>query len=61
MQRLGYLKRAVKRVTTTSTSNLENLGHDLLDVVTRKVRVPLNERLVSYIKVRLSDSAYTTF
>ena len=60
MQRLGYLKRLVKRVTTTSTSNLDNLGHDLLDVVTRKVRVPLDERLASYIKVRLSDSAYTT-
>lgn len=60
MQRLGYLKRVVKRVATTSTSNLENVGHDLIDMVARKVRVPLNERLVSYIKVRLSDSAYTT-
>ncbi len=58
MQRLGYLKRVVKRVTTTSTSNLDNIGHDLIDVVTRKVRVPLNERLVGYIKVRLSDNTY---
>ena len=60
MQRLGYLKRVVKRVTTTSTSNLDNLGHDLLDAVTRKVRVPLDERLATYIKVRLFDNAYTT-
>ena len=60
MQRLGYLKRLVKRVTTTSTSNLDNMGHDLLDTVTRKVRVPLDERLAAYIKVRLFDNAYAT-
>ncbi len=60
MQRLGYLKRLVKRVTTTSTSNLENLGHDLLDTVTRKVRVSLDEHLATYIKVRLFDNAYAT-
>lgn len=60
MQRLGYLKRLVKRVTTTSTSNLDNLGHDLLDTAMRKVRTPLDERLASYIKVRLFDNAYAT-
>ena len=60
MQRLGYLKRVVKRVTTTSTSNLDNLGHDLLDAVTRKVRVSLDERLATYIKVRLFDNTYAT-
>lgn len=60
MQRLGYLKRLVKRVTTTSTSNLDNLGHDLLDTVTRKARVTLDERLAAYIKVRLFDNAYAT-
>lgn len=60
MQRLGYLKRLVKRVTATSTSNLDNLGHDLLEMVTRKVRLPLDERLASYVKVRLSDNTYAT-
>ena len=60
MQRLGYLKRVVKRVTTTSTSNLDNVGHDLLDIVMRKVRVPLDERLTAYVKVRLFDNAYAT-
>ena len=60
MQRLGYLKRLVKRVTTTSTSNLDNLGHDLLDTAMRKVRTPLDERLATYIKVRLFDNAYAT-
>ncbi len=60
MQRLGYLKRLVKRVTTISTSNLDNLGHDLLDVVTRKVRVPLDECLAAYVKVRLFDNTYAT-
>lgn len=60
MQRLGYLKRLVKRVTTTSTSSLDNLGHDLLDTAMRKVRTPLDERLATYIKVRLFDNAYAT-
>lgn len=58
-QRLGYLKRVVKRVTTTSTSSLDAVGHDLVDTVTRKVRVPLDERLAAYIKVRLFDSTYS--
>lgn len=60
MQRLGYLKRLTKRVTAISTSNLDNLGHDLLDAVTRKVRVPLDERLAAYIKVRLFDNTYAS-
>ena len=55
MQRLGYLKRLIRRVTSLSTSNLDNLGHDLIDTVTRKVRVALNEARVVYIKQRLYD------
>ena len=60
MQRLGYLKRLVKRVTTTSTSNLDVLGHDLIDAVTRKIRVPLDENLAAYIRVRLKERTYTS-
>lgn len=60
MQRLGYLKRLLRRVTVTSTSNLGNLGHDLVDTVTRKVKVSLTEERVTYIKQRLYDRTYKT-
>jgi hypothetical protein len=42
----------------SSTSNLDNLGQDLIDTVTKKVRVPLNDARVQYIKQRLYDRAY---
>lgn len=58
MQRLGYLKRLIKRVYTTPTSSLDNVGNDLVDTVLRKFRAPLTEERVSYIKIRLSDRAY---
>lgn len=60
MQRLGYLKRVVRRVTSTSTSNRDSLGHDLIGSVTRKVQMPLSHALANYIKVRLKESSYTT-
>ena len=59
-QRLGFLKRLIRRVTTTSSSNLENLGYDLVDTVSRKVRVPLTQDRVIYIKQRLFDRTYST-
>jgi hypothetical protein len=60
MQRLGYLKRLVRRVTTLNTSNLDNLGTDLIDAVTRKIAVPLNSDRAAYIKLRLQDRAYSS-
>jgi hypothetical protein len=57
-QRLGYLKRVMKRVNSTSTSNLDNIGNDLVETVLRKVRVPLSTELVSYIRIRLQDRTY---
>ena len=59
-QRLGYLKRLIKKVTSLSTSSLDNLGNDLVDTVMRKVKVPLTDDLVHYIKIRLFDRAYKT-
>lgn len=58
MQRLGYLKRLVRRVLALSTSNLDNLGNDLTRTVMRKVRVPLTADRVAYIRQRLYDRAY---
>ena len=57
-QRLGYLKRVIKRINATPTSNLDNIGNDLIDAVLRKVRVQLNDEVVSYIRIRLQDRAY---
>jgi hypothetical protein len=60
MMRLGYLKRVVRRVTSTSTTSLDNLGNDLIENLTRKVQVPLNESRVRYIRFRLFDRVYST-
>lgn len=59
-QRLGYMKRLVKRVSSTPSSNLDNVGNDLVNVVLRKIRTPLDENKVRYIKIRLFDNAYKT-
>lgn len=58
MQRLGYLKRLVRRVVAVNTSSLDNLGRDLTQTVIRKVRVPLTADRVTYIRQRLRDRAY---
>ncbi len=58
LQRLGYIKRLMKRVTSTTTSNLDNVGNDLVETALRKVRVPLTEERVNYIKIRLQDRTY---
>jgi hypothetical protein len=60
MQRLGFLKRIARRVITVTTTNLENLGRDLLDTITRKTRVPLDQSRADYIKIRLQDRTYLT-
>jgi hypothetical protein len=57
-QRLGYLKRLIKRVTLKASSNLDVLGNDLVDTVMHKVKYPLTNDLSRYIKVRLFDNAY---
>jgi hypothetical protein len=60
MQRTGYLKRLIKRVTTTPTSNLESLGNDLLETVLKRVRIQIDENLATYIKARLGGNSYTS-
>jgi hypothetical protein len=54
------MKRLVKRVSTTASSNLDNIGNDLVNAVLRKVRTTLNEDRLKYIKIRLFDKAYKT-
>ena len=58
MQRLGYLKRLVRRVVALNTSSLDNLGSDLTQTVMRKVYVPLTADRVVYIRQRLYDRVY---
>ncbi len=43
-----------------STSNLDNLGNDLIDTVSHKVKASFTDERVSYIKVRLFDRTYKT-
>jgi hypothetical protein len=54
------MKRLVKRVSTTSSSNLDNIGNDLVNAVLRKVRTKINDERLKYIKIRLFDKAYKT-
>ena len=60
MQRLGFLKRLIRRVVSTTSSNMENIGNDLLETVSRKIRVTLDDSKSSYIKGRLFDRVYKT-
>ena len=53
MQRLGYLKRLVRRVVSLGTSSLSNLGNDLTQTVMRKERAPLTAERVTYVRQRL--------
>lgn len=59
-QRLGYMKRLVKRVSSTPSSNLDNIGNDLVNTVLRKMRTTLDDNKARYIKIRLFDKAYKT-
>ena len=60
MQRLGYLKHLLNRCAVLETSNIETLGHDLTEAVTRKVRTSLTPELADYVQRRLTDSVYRT-
>jgi hypothetical protein len=42
------------------SSNLDNIGNDLVEMASRKYRVQLDATKANYIKVRLSDRAYKT-
>jgi hypothetical protein len=53
MERLGYLKRIMKRASLTPTSNLENLGSDLINTVSQKVKVKINRDIYQYARSRI--------
>ena len=55
---VGLSKALDQTRHATPTSNLENVGNDLVDTVLRKVRVPLTDERVVYIKIRLFDRVY---
>ena len=58
MQRLGFLTYLVSRCAILETSNIETLGHDLTDTVTRQLRVGLTPDLADYVRRRLTDRTY---
>jgi hypothetical protein len=58
MQRLGYLKHLLRRVAAFQTSNLSNLGNELINTVTQKFPVKLNTQFATYIKSRLKEQVY---
>ncbi len=58
MQRLGFLKYLLQRCAALDASNLEMLGHDLIDTVTDPVRTAFTLDLADYVKRRLTDGVY---
>jgi len=58
MERLGFLKRLLKRASATSTSNLENLGKDLISTVSQKHRVPITKARFEYVKSRVREDIF---
>lgn len=53
MERLGYLKRLIKRASSTPTSNLENLGTDLINTVSQKVKIKIDQDIYQYARSRI--------
>lgn len=60
MQRIGYLKRLIKRVAASNSSHLDNLGKDLIESSTKRVRIQIDENLAIYIKARLTTANYSS-
>jgi len=60
MQRVGYLKRLIKRISVNPTNNLENIGKELVDTVTKKIRIQIDDLLAGYLKARLNGKSYPT-
>lgn len=58
MQRLGFLKYLVLKVSQSSTNNLSTLGKELVNTVSQKVSVTLSPQLQEYIKRALTDPIY---
>lgn len=53
MERLGFLKRLLKRVSLTPTSNFENLGTDLINTVSQKIKTRIDRDIYQYSKSRI--------
>lgn len=61
MERLGFLKRLLKRVSVTATSNFENLGKDLISTVSQKIRVTVTQERLEYITSRVRGNTLNSF
>src|SRR5262249_9929454 len=60
MQRLGYLKLLCARTAFLESSNLSNLGHYLIEKVTKRMpqKLPLPAALQDYVRHLLTDNLY---
>lgn len=50
MQRLGFLKYIVPRCASYNTTNISTIGKNLINTITQKIKVPLNEDILNYLK-----------
>jgi hypothetical protein len=58
MQRVGFLKWLIYSCSRSATSNLKNLGTNLIEVISRKVVVPITPEITLYIKSALTSPAH---
>jgi len=60
MQRTGYMKLLAKQTAQIETSNLETLGRQCVQSLTKRVRVfpPYSAAIQDYVKNRLTDRVY---
>ncbi|MHB8806790.1 MAG: hypothetical protein ACYC59_04335 [Anaerolineaceae bacterium] len=53
MERLGYLKYLIRRASATPTSNLENLGTDLINTVSKRIKISINNEIYQYAHTKI--------
>ena len=58
MQRLGFVKYTVYKCSLRDSSTLNGIGKGLLDTVTKKFSVSLNQSVKDYIQLRLTNRIY---
>ena len=58
MQRLGFLKLLVGIAARQSTSTLLTTGKQVVDTLTKKVDLPWDQRIATYVRSALSEQTY---
>lgn len=58
MQRLGFIKYIVYKCSFRNSSSVDGIGRDLLDSITKKIPVSPDQKVIDYIRLRLTSRIY---